>query len=81
MGGWTVVDQVARETGFSGVARIDDDAAAYGFADRAHRIAMTPATRLAMASGSKGFTALVVMGLVEDGVLSLDTPARAVLGG
>lgn len=33
-----------------------------------------------MASGSKTFTALVVMRLVEDGVLALDTPVRGLLG-
>lgn len=53
---------------------------AYGYADRAHEIAMTTGTRLAMASGSKGFTAAAVLSLVADGVLGLDTPARALLG-
>ena len=33
-----------------------------------------------MASGSKSFTALAVMSLVEDGALSLDTTARSLLG-
>ena len=37
-------------------------------------------TRFALASGAKGFTALVVMSLVEDGSLALDTTARSVLG-
>lgn len=53
---------------------------AYGRADRAHGIAATVDTLFAMASGSKGFTALAVMSLVADGVLTLDTPARDLLG-
>jgi len=49
---------------------------ASGFADRRWSVAMTPSTRLSIASGTKGFTALVVMSLVESGELTLDTPAR-----
>ena len=41
---------------------------------------MTTDTQLGMASGSKTFTALVVMRLVEEGLLSLSTTAREVLG-
>jgi CubicO group peptidase (beta-lactamase class C family) len=79
------VDALAEETGFSGVVRLDLDgrtelAAAYGLADRAHRIPMTVDTRLAVASGSKTFTALVMMALVEQGRLALDTAAREWLG-
>jgi CubicO group peptidase (beta-lactamase class C family) len=70
---------------FSGVVslRTGDDVEfehAYGFADRAHRIAMTTQTRLAMASGSKGFTAATVLSLVVDGALRLDATARSLLG-
>lgn len=80
-----IVDRVAGETGFSGVVRVDrcDDvifAKAYGLADRRHGMAMTVDSQLAIASGSKGFTALVVASLVEHGDLALDTPAREVLG-
>lgn len=53
---------------------------AYGMADRAHAIAMTTGTRLAIASAVKGFTALAVLALVADELLALDTPARALLG-
>jgi CubicO group peptidase (beta-lactamase class C family) len=79
------VDIVAERTGFAGVVRLDrsgdtEFAGAYGFADRAHRIPNTVDTLFAIASGSKTFTALVVMALVERGTLQLDTPARAVLG-
>src|SRR5690349_16193834 len=79
------LDEIAAETEFSGVVRVDrgDEtvfARAYGYADRAHEIPNTPETQFATASGTKGLTALVVMRLVEDGALGLDTPARSVLG-
>ena len=78
------LDALAAEHRFSGVVRIDRDGQrterAYGFADRAHGIPNTPSTRFGMASGSKGFTAVVVLSLVADGVLDLDTRARDLLG-
>jgi CubicO group peptidase (beta-lactamase class C family) len=49
----------------------------------AHRgwgIPNTIDTRFALASGSKTFTALAVVSLIEDGALTLDTTARSVLG-
>ncbi|MGW5678232.1 serine hydrolase domain-containing protein [Streptomyces sp. NPDC003860] len=80
------IDTIAEETGFSGVVRIDrsgqvEFAKAYGLAHRAHRIPNTLDTRFGMASGSKGFTALAVLSLIEDGALELDTTARSLLGG
>src|SRR5690242_12621502 len=79
------IDELARSSGFSGVVRIDRAgeialAQGYGFADRAHGIANTAETRFAMASGSKGLTALAVVSLIEDGTLALSTTARSVLG-
>jgi CubicO group peptidase (beta-lactamase class C family) len=79
------VGRTARDTGFSGVVRVDRPAAesfvrAYGLADRGHGIANLPETRFAIASGVKGMTALTVMSLVDDGALALDTRARSVLG-
>ncbi|TDP88970.1 serine hydrolase domain-containing protein [Labedaea rhizosphaerae] len=73
-------------SGFSGVVRVDRAGAviladAHGLANRAWGVPNTVATRFAMASGSKGFTALVVARLVEDGVLRWDTRARTLLGG
>ncbi len=53
---------------------------AYGLADRAHRIAMSVDTQLAMASGCKAFTAATVLALIADRVLSLETTARSLLG-
>lgn len=81
----SVVDAEARRTRFSGVVRVDrasgtELAAAYGSADRAHGIANTIETQFATASGTKGFTALTVMALVEKGTLELSTTARSVLG-
>lgn len=79
------LDSAAAETGFTGVLRVDRPGEptftrAFGQADRAHGIAMTPDTRIAVASGGKTFTGLTVLRLVEDGVLTLDTPARGLLG-
>ena len=54
--------------------------AAFGFADRRHGIDNTPDTRFGIASGTKGFTALAVVSLVEGGVLNLSTTARSLLG-
>jgi len=79
-----VLDTAAAETSFSGAVRVDRGgevlARAYGLADRAHVIANTVDTRFAIASGTKGLTALTVMSLVETGALDLGTTARSVLG-
>ncbi|SNX55913.1 CubicO group peptidase (beta-lactamase class C family) [Streptomyces sp. TLI_55] len=55
-------------------------AKAYGLADRRHCVANTLETRFGIASGTKGLTALTVVGLIEHGALSLSTTARSVLG-
>ena len=79
------VDEAAERTGFSGVVRLDRSgetelATAYGFADRAHGVPNTVGTLFATASGTKTFTALVVMSLVERGTIGLGTTARSLLG-
>lgn len=79
------IDQLAEETGFSGVVRVDrgDDlelAKAYGLAHRAFGIPNTVDTQFAIASAVKGMTAIAVVSLIADGSLELSTPARAVLG-
>jgi CubicO group peptidase (beta-lactamase class C family) len=79
------LDSVADRSGFSGVVRFDgpdeiDVAKAYGWADRAHKIANTIETQFATASGTKSLTALAVVSLIEDGALDLTTTARSVLG-
>jgi CubicO group peptidase (beta-lactamase class C family) len=79
------VDRIAADTGFSGVVRVDrgDDVQlvkAYGLALRGWDIANTVDTRFAIASGSKGLTALAVMSLIDEGRLGPTTTARSVLG-
>lgn len=53
---------------------------AYGLADRAHEVAVTVDTQFAVASATKGFTALVIATLVHDGVLAMSAHVRPVLG-
>ncbi|HEX7310599.1 MAG TPA: serine hydrolase domain-containing protein, partial [Gaiellaceae bacterium] len=79
------LDVIASETGFSGVVRVDrgdtvEIVKAYGLADRSYDIPNEVDTRFALASGTKGLTALTVVSLVEDGTLQLTTTARSVLG-
>jgi CubicO group peptidase (beta-lactamase class C family) len=78
------VDSLARANGFSGVVRVDrgnelELANAYGLAHRGHGIANTVDTQFAIASGTKGFTAVAVATLIEEGLLDLSTTARSVL--
>ena len=79
------LDSLAAETGFSGVVRVDrggrlEAAKAYGLAHRGFEIPNEVDTRFAIASGTKGLTALAVVSLIEDGLLELSTTARSVLG-
>src|SRR6476620_2898341 len=79
------VDEAAERSRFSGVVRVHRSGVvelctAYGLADRAHEIPNTVDTVFAIASGTKGLTALAVMGLVERGTLALGTTARSLLG-
>jgi CubicO group peptidase (beta-lactamase class C family) len=75
---------VAKEL-FTGVATVDVAdrrvlERSEGFLHRALRVPMTAEARIAIASGSKAFTALAVMRLVEEGTLRLDQPVRGLLG-
>jgi len=79
------IDRLAAATGFSGVVRVDrggrvELARAYGLAHRGWGLPNTLDTRFAVASGTKGLTALTVASLVEEGRLALGTRAREVLG-
>jgi CubicO group peptidase (beta-lactamase class C family) len=79
-----VVYAAAQEQAFSGVVRVDrrgvtEVAKAYGYADRAYEVANTIDTQFGTASVTKGFTALTVMSLVEQGTLHLSTTARSLL--
>jgi CubicO group peptidase (beta-lactamase class C family) len=79
------VDSIADATGFSGVVRVDrgdgiELAKAYGEAHRGLEIPNTVETQFAVASGTKGLTAVAVARLIEDGSLNLSTTVRSVLG-
>jgi CubicO group peptidase (beta-lactamase class C family) len=79
------VDSIAADSGFSGAVRVDrgDEvvlAAAYGLAHRGYEVANTVDTQFAIASGTKGLTALAVVSVIEDGLLDLSTTARSLLG-
>jgi CubicO group peptidase (beta-lactamase class C family) len=79
------VDQIAMETGFSGVVRVDrgdhvELAKAYGFAHRGLQVANAIDTQFGIASGVKGMTAATIVSLIVDGALDLSTTARSVLG-
>lgn len=81
----TTLHEAATGSDFSGVIRVDHEGRlvaerGYGLADRAHGTAATVQHRFGVASISKGFTALAIGALIDDGALSLATPARQVLG-
>src|SRR4051812_29857534 len=80
-----MIDATATAAAFSGVVRVDrrsgtEIAEAYGYADRAYRMANTINTQFGTASATKTFTALTVMALVDEGTLDLATTARSILG-
>ena len=80
-----VLHESALATGLSGVVQVDrgDEtlfARAYGLADRAHGVAATTGHRFGVASVAKGFTALAVGSLLDEGRLRLDDPVRPLLG-
>ena len=80
-----IIDSIAGQNGFSGVVSVNRDGEiefvkAYGLAHRAHQIPNTAGTRFAIASGSKGLTALTVVSLITDNALTMSTTARSVLG-
>jgi CubicO group peptidase (beta-lactamase class C family) len=79
------IDGIAADVGLSGLIRVDIEGSlavqrAYGLAHRGLGIPNTVDTQFAIASGSKGLTALTVMSLVEHGELRLATTARSLLG-
>ena len=84
-----LIDSVAHDSQFSGVvsstagnsAEFTVEAeAAFGFAHRGYRVPNSLDTRFAIASGTKGLTALAVAGLIRLGILDFNTPARQLLG-
>jgi CubicO group peptidase (beta-lactamase class C family) len=81
-----VVAEVIQSSRFSGAVRVDWNdavvlAAAHGYANRVHEIPNEIGIRFAVASGTKGLTALAVVSLIAEGVLQLSTTARSLLGG
>ena len=79
------IDSLAEQSGFAGVISVDragevEFARAYGLAHRAWQVPNTVGTRFAVASGTKGLTALTVVSLISQGTLQLSTAARSVLG-
>ncbi len=81
----TGLDGALAQRSFTGVIAVYADGRRVaercaGYRHRAHRVPMTVDTRIAVASGSKAFTALAVMRLVDDGRLRLDQPVREMLG-
>ena len=79
------LDAAVAENAFTGVITIDVGGQRIlerceGFMHRAFGVPMVPQARIAVASGSKTFTALAVMRLVEEGRLRLDQPVREILG-
>jgi CubicO group peptidase (beta-lactamase class C family) len=79
------IDAIADETRFAGVVSVDRGGRiellrAYGFAHRPYAIPNATDTRFAIASGTKGLTALAVVSLIEQDALRLSTTARSILG-
>ncbi|HSF97229.1 MAG TPA: serine hydrolase domain-containing protein [Ornithinibacter sp.] len=79
------IDDAVATGAFTGVATVDVGdrrllERCAGYLHRAHGVPMTAGTRIAIASGSKTFTALAVMHLVEQGALRLDQRVRTALG-
>lgn len=74
------LEATAAEHDFSGVISISERGntlfeKAYGYANRSDRIENQVNTRFGIASGTKGFTALAIGKLIQEGKLSLDTKA------
>lgn len=79
------VDAAASGAGFTGVVAVDVGEQrvferCYGFAHRGFAVPNTAGTRFALASGSKTYTAVAVLRLVEQGRLQLADPVRPILG-
>ncbi|PYG02202.1 CubicO group peptidase, beta-lactamase class C family [Georgenia satyanarayanai] len=79
------LDDALADASFSGVVTVDVGdrrilERTEGYLNRPLQVPMTADTQIAVASGSKAFTAVAVMRLVEDGALRLDQQVRALLG-
>jgi CubicO group peptidase (beta-lactamase class C family) len=79
------ITRLAQETRFSGVVRVDQGgetefAEAFGLAERGFGVPNRIETHFAIASGTKGLTALTMMSIIGKGLLSRETPVREILG-
>ncbi len=79
------LERIAETNDFSGVAVVERDGERLaqlerGFANRAHRIPNRLDTRFALASATKGFTALTIASLVESEKLRMDSTLTEVVG-
>lgn len=79
------LDAAAAKNSFSGVVTVDvaerrTFERCYGLAHRGYGVPVAADMQFALASGSKAFTALAILRLVEDGALRLDQPVREILG-
>ncbi len=79
------VEAAAGGAGFTGVVAVDVGEErvferCYGFAHRGLAVPNTAGTRFALASGSKTYTAVAVLRLVEQRRLRLTDPVRPILG-
>lgn len=79
------LDRAAARNTFSGIVTVDVAGErrlerCYGFAHRAHRVPVAGGTQFAIASGSKTFTALAVIQLINNDALLPDQRVRDILG-
>lgn len=79
------LERAAADEGFSGVILVADGdrpvrELAIGLANRAEGTPMTVDTRLATASGTKGYTALAAVSMIESGLFDFETPLREIVG-
>ena len=78
------IAEQAKLSGFSGCILISEKGrqlytGAFGFANIPDEIPNEIGTRFAVASGSKAFTAVAVLQLIDQGRISLETPIKAVV--
>lgn len=80
----TKVDAEAQKSSFSGVVEVVSQNCSFrkswGYRDRANQLENNTDTRFGIASGTKGFTALAVASLIEEGKFGLKTKAVSLLG-
>lgn len=82
----SMITAYAREHGFNGTVLVQDGGRirfhrAFGVAERAFRTPADTATRYRVASITKLFTSVLVLQLVQEGKLALETPIRGYLPG